>query len=205
MTSAVVWGWLATVFAGLGYVLYAFSVVKDGGSRPSRMTWFILSAVSCISAWSYFELGASETFGAAVVSALGSTFIAVLSLKYGHGGWETIDKITLLGVLVTCVLWYITGSSLVALLAALPVDCLALMPTIAKVVKWPDTEEFVPWLVTIASNIVNVLALDVMRIHDWTFELAIYPFYMVAINGLILLLIARPRFLRNRSPAEGVD
>lgn len=192
MAYSAFWGLLATVLSGVAIILYTRSMMKGGGSRPSRMTWFILAALSSISAWSYFHLGATYTFGAALMAAVGSITVAVLSLKYGHGGWQTIDKLTLAGVAITALIWWLTGSAFAALASALAIDFLALVPTIAKLWRWPKLEEATPWFVIVAGNICNVLALDVTRMAEWTIELAIYPLYMVLVNGFVLLMIVRP-------------
>lgn len=199
MSMPIIFGWLATAATAAGYGLYIYSTIRPGGTRPSRMTWFILAALSSLTAWSYFQLGASSTFGTALFCAIGSIAVALLSIKYGHGGWELIDKITLLGVLVTCAIWYITGSAFVALIAALIVDFLALLPTMGKILKLPETEEFFPWFVTVVGSALNILALDVTRSNEWTAEMAVYPVYMIFVNGSVLALIARPQILRRRT------
>jgi hypothetical protein len=193
MSSSEIFGWLATLAAGFSYLAYFVSTVR-GRSRPSRMTWFILAALSVLAALSYYEVGATATFGAVVACAIGSSAIAIASIYYGDGGWQPIDLLTFTGVLFVGAIWYATGSPFLALISSLSVDFIALIPTVSKVRKRPDTEELMPWLVTLASNFLNILALDLSTINQWKVDLAVYPFYMLIVNGLVVFLIAMPKF-----------
>jgi hypothetical protein len=185
-------GYVAGAITFLAYVLYARSIL-NGKSRPSRSTWFIWTVLTFLIALSYSLTGADDTLWSAYGAAVGTLAIFLLSIKYGVGGWEKIDKFVLVGAVLGIGLWYYSGSAFIALLAYLTADLMGAIPTAVKTYVSPWEEEWFPWFVTVFANVLNVLALDVTAIGQWELDVAVYPFYMVVINGLILFFILRPK------------
>lgn len=220
-------GHIATLVAAYGYALYIISTLlpeKDkilprgkfwiflsslasrlrvqGGSEPSRMTWFILATIAWMLVYGNYANGADATMGALIVNAVGSTIVAILSIRYGLGGWETIDQIALVGIVLTVLVWHTTGNNFIGLLCSLGVDLIALSPTIWKLKTQPWLEEALPWKITVASCFINVLALDVFRIRDWELATAISPVYLFSINAIVLVLIVKPRHMPRQAHAQ---
>jgi hypothetical protein len=190
MPLPAAFGLLALAVTILSYVLYVRSA-RAGRSRPSRMTWALFTVLTTIAAASYWRVGATDTLPAAVVTAAGALAMALVSIRHGHGGWQPVDRLTLAGVILVGALWALTGNPLLALLAALTVDFLALVPTLAKLLHDPRSEEPFPWAVIVLASILNLLALDLTRVGDWTLGIAAYPVYMLAANLLTLALTLR--------------
>lgn len=211
-------GLIATLVGAGGYFLYVLSIILPGrgkfkpagkvwlyisllasklhvkgGSEPSRMTWFILATIAWMLVYGNYANGADATMGALIVNAIGSTVVAILSIKYGLGGWETIDKIALVCIALTVTIWHTTGNDFIGLLCSLGVDLIALSPTAWKLKNRPWLEEALPWQITVASCFINVLALNIFKISEWEIATAISPLYLFGINAIVLLLIVWPR------------
>ncbi len=186
-------GLIATVLGLIGYIFYIRSILS-GKTKPSRMTWAILSGLSIIIAVTNFELEATITLGALIVSAICSTLIFILSLKLGVGGWETIDKITLLGLFASILIWLLFKNPLLTLLLALSFDFWALLPTIVKVRIDPISEESLPWIVTVASSFMNLLATNPFNLSTLPFSVLITPLYLAIINSVVLFYILKGNF-----------
>jgi hypothetical protein len=185
-------GYIAGLVTFLAYGLYAWSILK-GRTRPSRSTWFIWTALTILIAVSYSVTGADDTLWSAYGAGVGTFIIFLLSIKYGVGGFEMIDKFVLIGAVLGIMLWYISGSAFLALLAYLTADLMGAIPTAVKTYISPWEEEWFPWAVTVSANVLNVIALDFTNFTQWELDVAVYPFYMILINGLILFFILRPR------------
>ena len=186
-------GQIATVLAALAFAVYAWSILKPDGTRPSRMTWFLLASIGWIIAVSSYYAGATATLWPLVTNAAGSTIAAILAIKRGDGGWTRVDQVALAGVVATCLFAALTRNAFASLIAALVVDFIALLPTLAKLLRDARSEEALPWVLSVLSNLFNALAVDWFAGGRMTTELAVAPIYFLAGNGLILALILRPK------------
>ena len=179
-------GLIAGILSFSAYIIYIVATVK-GTTKPNRATWWILTLVGLLIASSYYAEGARATIWIALSYVLGPAIIAVLSLKYGEGRWERLDKICLSGALISAVIWIFSQSALVVLLINIFMDFLGLAPTIKKSYLRPSGEDRPAWtLESIAS------ALNIFAIEGWTFSIAFYPLYLLVINWTVTLLLYRP-------------
>ena len=108
-------------------------------------------------------------------------------------GWTRVDQVALAGVVATCLFAALTRNAFASLIAALVVDFIALLPTLAKLLRDARSEEALPWVLSVLSNLFNALAVDWFAGGRMTTELAVAPIYFLAGNGLILALILRPK------------
>ncbi len=180
-------GILAGVVAFLAYVLYIAAIVR-GYTKPSRTTWWIWSVLGMIIGVSYFLSGAENTIWVPLGEVVGPFVIALLSLKYGVGGWSPIDKFAILGSVGSLVLWGISGSPLVGLVASLSIDFLAVVPTVVKTYYKPEEEDRLAWSLTGLGNFLNLFAVE-----KWVFAIAVYPVYATIIDGVVLALLFRKK------------
>ena len=184
-------GQISSVLAALAFAVYIWSILKPDGSRPSRMTWFLLASIGWIVAISSYYGGATDTLWPLVINAAGSTITAILAIKRGDGGWTRVDQVALIGVAATVMFAALTRNAFASLIAALVVDFIALLPTLAKLARRPQTEEALPWVLIVLSNLFNALAVDWFA-GRLTTETAVAPLYFLAANGLIVGLTLRP-------------
>lgn len=180
-------GILAGVIAFLAYVLYIVAIVR-GSTKPSRTTWWIWSILGIIVGISYFLSGAEHTIWVPLGEVVGPLIIALLSLKYGVGGWSPIDKFAIFGSIVSLILWGISGSPLVGLVAGLSIDFLAVIPTAVKTYYRPEEEDRFAWSLTGLGNFLNLFAVE-----KWVFAIAVYPVYAAIIDGVVLALLFRKK------------
>ncbi|TAL49041.1 hypothetical protein EPN83_02085 [Patescibacteria group bacterium] len=176
-------GVIAGVITFLAFVPYIISTVK-GDTKPERATWFIWAVVGFLLLTSYHYSGAVSTIWAAVTYFIGPLIVALISVKYGVGGWSVLDKVCLSGAAVSLILWYVTKSAPVALYINILVDFLGLIPTIVKTYNNPSSESRLSWSMSTIGNFVNLLA-----INRLTLSIIIFPAYFLLNTGTILLLI----------------
>jgi len=179
-------GILATIDLAV-YILAIFGLTYYIGKLrkrtvPNRVSWMIWAGIGWIVVFSYHETGATDTIWFPIVYAVGFTVIALLSIRYGEGGFNWMDGVCLTGALVAGFGWWWFRSPEIALVASLGIETFAAIPTIAKSWKDPSRESKFAWTACFLASIANLLAVDP---QSATFWIVFFPAYMLVLNGLI--------------------
>ncbi len=185
-------GIAAGILSLASYVPYIISIYR-GKTRPNRATWWIWTTIGIILTTSYSAVGATHTLWVALSQLVSQIVIALLSLKYGEGGWRRLDRMCLAGVALSLLLWWRSGSPLVALLINIGMDGLGALPTLRKLYHDPDSEDALSWFMFLGANTLNLFAIE-----RFSIELAIYPLYLFCLSlGIVALLTRSRRLLRS--------
>ena len=185
--------WQATVGIGagfiglLGFLPYIITTLQ-GKNRPNRASWWIWGILGVILGFSYYYSGATTTIWVPICYAICQLITAVLSLKYGEGGWSRLDKLCLVGAGISLLLWWIFNSPTLALLFILIIDCLGALPTVIKSYSEPEQESCFSWSIFLIANTLNLIALE-----QWSIALAAYPFYLFYLSSTIAILLWLPK------------
>ncbi len=182
-------GELAGAVTLLAFVPYVVSVLQRK-TKPERATWFIWTLVGLTLFLSYHSSGAVDTVWSAASYFIGPLCIAILSIKYGVGGWTTLDIVCFIGAGISFLFWALSDSPVSALVMSIFIDALGLIPTFVKTMKDPKSESRLSWSMSFFGNTANLL----LAIGSRTFAIIIFPAYMVINTGSILLLTLRSRF-----------
>lgn len=191
-------GIVAGVLSFIAYPIYIKDILA-GNTKPSRVTWWVLALLNAVLVAAYYGSGARDTIWIPVSYAFGFTVIALLSLKYGEGGWERTDSVALIGAGISLLLWWLLQSAEIALFLIILTDFIGLLPTIVKSFKRPWTESRFSWGVAFVASALNILAIE-----KWTLPVSSYPIYVAITNGLITLFIFFP-FRKERPEAASYD
>ena len=113
-------------------------------TKPNRATWFIWALLAAVILPAYSQSGAEETVWVAVALTAGPGIVALLSIKWGEGGWTRFDQACLAGAFVSILMWAVTGSPVVGLLFALTADAFGAVATIRHAYHRPKEEKFRP-------------------------------------------------------------
>ena len=186
-SSKEVLGVVAGVISFVGYAIYMYSTV-NGTTKPNRATWWILTLVGIMIATSYYSEGARNTIWVPVSYVIGPLLVAILSIKYGESGWETLDVLCLSTACLSALIWYFYQSPFTVLAVNIVMDFVALVPTIKKSYLRPQSEDALAWSVESVAGVLNVLALE-----RWTFGLAFYPVYLLVMNSSVTALLLRAK------------
>jgi anti-anti-sigma regulatory factor len=179
----------------IGIVAGALSIVAvipyivttlRGQTQPHRITWWILSVLGLMMSASHFAAGGGSTVWVPLCGAIGQLAVAILSLRYGTGGWSHLDRLCLAGVGLSLVLWRQFDSPLLALGLNIAIDFLGCLPTIRKAQRDPAGEDVHTWCIYALSGGLNLLA-----VQRWTLAETVLPLYLALCPGLITLLLIR--------------
>jgi hypothetical protein len=191
MAGIALAGQLAGILVIVAYIPYVLGTVR-GTTKPNRATWFIWAVVCTIIAASYWKAGAQNTILVPILNALGTSLIALLSLRYGEGGWTRLDRACLLASGISLVLWWLTGNPVIALTMNILIDAIGSIPTFVKTYHEPKHENRSAWSLWLAAYSVNLLA-----VGPWTFVIAVYPLYLFA-QALVVVLLSYKKELGKR-------
>ena len=101
---------LIGIFAGLigllGYLPYIITTVK-GKTKPNRATWWVWGFLGIVQLFSYYHSESNFDSAAWLLACytLCQIIMALLSIKFGEGGWDKLDKICFIGVIFSIILW----------------------------------------------------------------------------------------------------
>ena len=115
-------------------------------------------------------------------------FIASFVNKKAYWKLGRFDYACGLVALLAVLVWFVSGSGMLAIVFAILADFIAALPTFRKAIFYPSSESYVVFL----FGIVNA-ALVILTIGNWDFATYAFPVYILAFNILIVFLIIWPR------------
>ena len=183
-------GQLAGAISLLGFVPYIFEILQRK-TRPNRATWWIWSIVGAMLCGSYYATGARHTIWVSLSYVVGPLITALLSLRYGEGGWNRFDRGCLFVSLFSLVLWWQARSPLAALAANIGIDMLGALPTVRKAYREPWSESLRSWTIFLIADTLNLMALGI-----WSVATASYPVYLFGLAALLVTFMWRPAIAR---------
>jgi hypothetical protein len=181
---------LSTLLPIYSPILYTKSILK-GEAKPHRTTRFVILLTTILTTLALFAAHDRVAIWLSAISALQAVAIFALSLKYGMGGWAKTDIVCLVLALVGIVVWKTTTNPLYGVYFGILADFLGVIPTIIKTYRFPESELWSYFAIDTVAGMFNLLALPQM-----TFQTAVYPLYIVFINGIIAILAIRPKIIK---------
>lgn len=173
-------GIIAVVLNIINAGVYLYAAIR-GNVRYERGAMIIWSVISVITFLSYRAEGANGSLLLAGSSAVLSIIFVFLSIKYGYGWVKRRDYIALALALLAMVLWYLSDDPTIALVLSLIADFMGLSLVFFKAKEAPDTESILAWSIFGLASIFAFLAIE-----EHSFEITIYPIYLIASSILIV-------------------
>lgn len=181
-------GMAAGLILLLGNIPYILSI-RRGDTRPNRVTWGIWTTIGFILVGSYYAIGATNTLWLPIAQVISQLIITCYAFKYSKGRWQKSDRICLAGAGLSLLLWWRSGSPLVALAMNIAMDILGAIPTIQKIYYEPDSEDLLFWVMAFSASVLNLLAIE-----SFTLSFVLFPLYLLILNITVLILLTRPRW-----------
>lgn len=181
-------GILAGIVSACAYIPYIASILKKQ-TRPSRSSWWIWSLIGLLILLSYRSVGALTTIWVPVSFFIGPAVVAILSLQFGENTkLSRLDKLCLLGASASLIFWVIFNSAEIALYINIFMDFLGFVPTFVKTYLRPLGESKASWILFFLGSILNIIAIDKLVL-----SIALYPFYMLTMDIVMLMLLFRKK------------
>lgn len=175
-------GIISAIINIIGYFPYIKDILK-GKVKPHRITWGIWTLLTSIIAVNQVlnKGGYSSLFFISTSFLVLTTFI--LSIKYGHGGAAKLDMFCLISAFILFIYWATIQDTRISTLIAVNIDLIAIIPTLIKTFKLPNTESYTQWTFAGIAGLFSLLAVPKL---DWV--LLIYPSYIFIANFIVVLI-----------------
>lgn len=183
---------LAIVLAVAGFVPYLYDTWR-GRTRPNRAAWLIFTTIGVAGTVSSWCAGGGWGLVVPATYAVLSTTVLALAIRRGEGGWTMLDRVCLGSSAVGLVLWWVSGSPLVAVAMSSLIDVAGTVPIMCKVWRDPASENRVAWRFFLMANLADLLLVD-----EWTWAGALYP-AVLAVAALVLVALQSVALRRGRS------
>ncbi len=184
-----IFGYIAGAVMIIGMFPYVHSIVVTKETKLNRASWAIWSSIGIINLTAYFFAGEKETIWYVIAAAVNPTILFFLSLRFGEKQWYRSDTVCLVLAAMALVIWRLTGSPVLALIAGLVADALGIVPTFLKVRRDPFSENLLGWLALFTASVCNVIA-----IKEWTWANGVYNVHAVSGSFLVVWFIVKGQF-----------
>lgn len=180
------WIFLGAAFNLVGSTTYVIATIR-GKTKPNRVTWFLWALAPLIAFAAMLGEGVSPLDGLMTfMVGFGPLMVFLSSFINKNSFWKISRFDIVCGAfsLLGLVAWGFTRTGIVAILFSVIADALALLPTLVKSWKEPETENYVVFMNASISATITLLA---TKIYD--FEHLAFPVYiLVACLALFVLI-----------------
>lgn len=181
--------------------IYAFwPYIRDilaNRTRPERASWLIWAVLSAVSLLSQIYEGAEGSLGFAVAQTAGTVIICGLTFWKTSGlRFQTEDSQVLTATAVGIWLWAEMESAAYSLFVTITMSMLGGVLTMQKAYNDPKSETWSTWAAFFVSG-----ALAVVAIGGDHWLLLVYPLYVMALSGGIILCMGAGQIRTARQTA----
>lgn len=173
----------------IGYTSYITSIFRNN-TKPHPFSWIIWATLTAIACVAQISDGAGP--GAWITGATAIISFGIVILAYLKRSQQIITKsdwITFIAAVSTIPLWLITNTPLYSVILITIIDGLGFYPTFRK--SWSKPYDELPFHY-ITAGLKFVLSL--IALENFTIITALYPFSLVVMNWVFLMMIYWRRF-----------
>ena len=175
------------LFAGTSYLIGFYAILKKG-YRPNLFTRIVFLCLAINNLASVINLhNQYSTLVLAWVAFVGSLLIFLgATIFKGDRLWGRNETISTVLLIFSLLFWIFTDIPLVNLSIGLIAHLLGSLPTVARVVKRPESENVPFWLLFALASIVTLLSTDGGNVKDY-----IFAAYFCFFDGALTILALR--------------
>jgi hypothetical protein len=153
---------------------------------PNAVTWLLWGLIPLVAAAAQ-TAESPRVAAVSVALAAGPLVIAAVAVARVRAPHVTCcsgacARVAAAGI----VLWQVTDDPLLAIACCIAADAAAAVPTLWKAWRDPASEHPAPYVLTVLSMLVTLLALDRLTVLAWAF-----PSWILTVNALLLVVSSR--------------
>ncbi|HEV8601510.1 MAG TPA: hypothetical protein VGQ87_02845, partial [Patescibacteria group bacterium] len=186
--------WLV-ILSGLISITGAFAYIRDtlrGKTKPNRVSWIMWAIAPLVGTTAAISAGADLW---ATFRVFFSGFLPLIIFAASFVNPKSFWKLTFFDILcgicslLAFVILISTDFPRIAILLAALGDGFALLPTLRKAWKYPETETGLTYILSLISTLIVLPSIPV-----WNIENSAFQIYLLVANTLLILSIYRNRF-----------
>lgn len=181
---------LATIGALLlmvSTVPYAIDILRKK-TKPNIVTWITWTLLTGIATAATFAAHEPKSGFLTLGSALSTLLIVVLGLRHGIAKLSAFDIACQIGAIIGLILWFIFNSPAIAIIAAVTIDFIGLLPTLRHSWLHPEEETWQAFAWSVLA-----IALTLASLTTFTLAGLLYPVYLFLADGLLVVIIVARR------------
>lgn len=182
------------VFAVLGGLIalisilpYAVDVVREK-TKPNVVSWITWTLINFIGAAAAFAGGESRTALLTFGDGIGTLLVVFLGLRFGVAKFSRFDGYCQTLALIGLGLWITLDSPIMAILLAIVVDFIALLPTLRHSWQKPGEETWQAFVFGVIASIFTLASLITYSAVSLS-----YPIYLLFANGAVVFAVVYRR------------
>lgn len=196
MSEYTAFGLVSGVLQLISAVPYFRSILRRE-TKPnvvSQALWTLLQIIAIVA---QLQAGWSWSVLILMATTLNTATFTILCLKgYGYKQYGWVDYGCLAAAMLALAVWGFTDEPLWALVIAMGTSAAASIPTIVKVIRYPDTENSTAWLIMSVASIFSILSVSERSLNNLV--VPIQYFLEGSIIGWIALLRGYPLLKRKQ-------
>lgn len=162
---------------------YIVEIIR-GKTKPRVVSWAIWTLLTSIATAASFVDGQYPAAALSLAVTVQTGAIVVLGLRHGNRQLTRLDVACVIGAMIGLILWYIFNSPAIAVLAAVTIDLIWVIPTMHHAWWRPNEETWLTFLMASLSG-----GLTVLIAGSWRATAIAYPLYLLIINMIIVIVI----------------
>jgi hypothetical protein len=178
---------VAILLAIIGNIPYIRDVINKK-IHPHPFTWFIWTIVSFVTFFGALAKGAGLGALPILASEVFTFIIFILALFYGYrDGFKHVTKkdiIYLSIALLSLIPWYLTKDPTISVIIVVFIDLVAFIPTIRKTFDFPESENYILYLMNFSRHVLILITLD-----NYNIATSLHSVAMIITNCLMTYLI----------------
>jgi len=176
---------IAALLNFTGSLNYVVNTIK-GKTKPNRVTWFLWSLAPLIAFSAMINQGVGLSALMTFMVGFGPLMIFIASFINKKSVWKITKFDIFCGVLslLGLLFWIATDNPNMAIVFSIMADGFALLPTLVKAWKEPQTES---WLVFMNGAISAIITL--FTIDTWYFASVAFPIYIFIVCTVMFVLV----------------
>jgi hypothetical protein len=187
---------IGALLATISTLPYIIDIIKRR-TKPNIVSWITWTMLTGIAMAAAFAAREPRT----AILMLGSTVctfaVVVLGLRYGIAKFSPFDGLCQLGAVVGLVLWLIFNSPSIAIIAAVTIDFIGMLPTLRHSWLEPQEETWQTFVIGIVAPLFTIVSLEAFNVAS-----LLYPIYLVLANSAIVFAVIYRRKLLGISLAR---
>ncbi|MBP6041515.1 hypothetical protein KA529_00655 [Candidatus Saccharibacteria bacterium] len=179
-------GTLISFIGGLSYV----RLTLLGKVQPNRLSWLLLTIVPMIAFFAALSEGVGKQVLLSFIVGFNPFMIFLASFVNKKAYWrlDRFDYYCGMLAIVAMIVWFLSGSGILAIIFSILADITAATPTARKAFKHPESESYIVFLFGFINAAIVLLTID-----TWTFATYAFPLYILLGTSVLITIIVFPR------------